>query len=383
MALGTLKTLTQMAKSVANPNGKEVLTVPVGDVVPKDQVRKKFTNIAELAETMKTEGQQTPIIVSPKNSAGKYVIQKGERRWRAISMAELPTIDILINTKEQAPLDEVAGELIENIQRENLTAMEIADALGKFVDAGWQQKDLATRIGKSRAFVSTHLSLRKLPEGVRELFDADIVLDADTLSLLRKVYELDPARCNVVCNMAKKQGITRKHARELLDAVAAKIQAQKEAEKTAKEQAKSVGKGSTKTPTSNVEVEKAEQAERRAQTNQSAGVEEKSESTKASSSKGKPDQANPFLEPDERNPKRTTGSKAVKPATSSDADSFDPVDPSSLVIAVRVLDANPWEGELALNRLAGTAEQAWVRDVGTENLICVDVKNLQIIGVRA
>ena len=69
---------------------------------------------------MKVEGQQSPIIVFPKNDNGKYVIQKGERRWRALRVAGIETIDIIVNEKEQSDLDETAGELIENIQRDDL-----------------------------------------------------------------------------------------------------------------------------------------------------------------------------------------------------------------------------------------------------------------------
>lgn len=81
-------------------------------------------------------------MVYPKNEDGKYVIQKGERRWRACKAKDIPTIDIVVNEKEQTDLDETAGELIENIQRDDLTALEIANALQVFIDKRWQQKTL-------------------------------------------------------------------------------------------------------------------------------------------------------------------------------------------------------------------------------------------------
>lgn len=76
MALGNLKGLSELANVAKGKTGKQVLSVPVEDVVSKAQVRKRFRNIEELAATLVTEGQQSPIIVSPKGEDGKYVIQK-------------------------------------------------------------------------------------------------------------------------------------------------------------------------------------------------------------------------------------------------------------------------------------------------------------------
>src|SRR5699024_994862 len=101
----------------------------------------RFRNIEELAATILTEGQQSPIIVFPKNREGKFVIQKGERRWRACKYAGIETIDLIVNDKIQDNLDETAGELIENIQRDDLTPVEIAEALNLFIEEGWKQKD--------------------------------------------------------------------------------------------------------------------------------------------------------------------------------------------------------------------------------------------------
>lgn len=215
--IGNLQGLSDLAKAATGRKGKEVITVPLDDVESKEQVRKKFKNIEELAETMKVEGQQSPIIVYPKNENGKYVIQKGERRWRALRVAGIETIDIIVNEKEQSDLDETAGELIENIQRDDLAPLEIANALKKFVDEGWKQKDIAKRLGKNAIFVSTHLSLLKLPECVQELYDEEVCSDTETLNNLRLLYDLNDDRCRAVCAVALEEGITRKQSRDLLN----------------------------------------------------------------------------------------------------------------------------------------------------------------------
>lgn len=215
--IGNLQGLSELAKAASGKKGKEVITVKLDDIESKEQVRKKFKNLEELAETMKVEGQQSPIIVFPKNENGKYVIQKGERRWRALRIAGIENIDVIVNDKEQSVLDETAGELIENIQREDLTPLEIANALKKFSDDGWKQKDIAKRLGKSAIFVSTHLSLLKLPDCVQNLYDEDVCSDTETLNNLRLLYDLNDDRCQAVCAMALEEGITRKQSRDVLN----------------------------------------------------------------------------------------------------------------------------------------------------------------------
>ncbi|NVK74612.1 MAG: ParB/RepB/Spo0J family partition protein [Oceanospirillaceae bacterium] len=217
MALNNLKGLSELAKAAKGKKGKEVLTVPVEDVVSKVQVRKRFRNIEELAATLQTEGQQSPIIVFPKNEEGKFVIQKGERRWRACKHAGIETIDLVVNDKVQNNLDETAGELIENIQRDDLTPVEIAEALNLFIEEGLKQKDIADRLGKNITFVSTHLSLLKLPDCVRELYDNEVCSDTETLNNLRLLFDLNEERCRAVCAVAMSDGITRKQSRELLN----------------------------------------------------------------------------------------------------------------------------------------------------------------------
>ncbi|MBR7889843.1 ParB/RepB/Spo0J family partition protein [Marinomonas sp. A79] len=220
---------SMFSAELADQENKRVITVSLDDVESKNQVRKQFSNIEGLADTMKVEGQQSPVIVYPKNDSGKYVIQKGERRWRALRVAGIDQIDIIVNDKEMSSLDEVAGELIENIQREDLAPMEIANALKAFVSEGWKQVDIAKRLGKSAIFVSTHLSLLKLPDCVKDIYEKGICGDTETLNNLRLLFDLNEKKCRAICASATKTGITRKQSRDLLnDAKRVKEEAKKE-----------------------------------------------------------------------------------------------------------------------------------------------------------
>lgn len=220
---------SMFSAELADQESKRVITVSLDDVESKSQVRKQFSNIEGLADTMKVEGQQSPVIVYPKNDSGKYVIQKGERRWRALKVAGIDQIDIIVNDKEMSSLDEVAGELIENIQREDLAPMEIANALKVFVSEGWKQVDIAKRLGKSAIFVSTHLSLLKLPDCVQDIYEKGICGDIETLNNLRLLFDINEKKCKAICASATKDGITRKQSRDLLnDAKHVKEEAKKE-----------------------------------------------------------------------------------------------------------------------------------------------------------
>lgn len=219
MTLKNLKNLASLAAAAKNPvGGRQVLKLSLDVVRPKpSQVRKSFSGIRELADSLIEEGQIQPIIVSPQGDDGLYEIQKGERRWRACQEAGLATVDAIINEEGQTALDATAGELIENIQRDDLTAMEIAEALAVFTGAGWKQKDIAKRIGKTVPFVSTHLSLLKLPEPVLNLYQQEITQDPETLNNLRQLHTLNPERCVQLCNSALMLGISRAHSREALN----------------------------------------------------------------------------------------------------------------------------------------------------------------------
>lgn len=213
MSIGNLENLQTLSRR--SKGAKEVLVLNCEDVVPKaSQVREKFSGIEELAASIKVNGQEQPIIVHPKGNDGKYRIQKGERRWRACKLAGMK-IEVIVNKKELDELDETAGELIENIQRENLTPIEIARGFQKFIDAGWKAVDVSKRLGKSRGYVSQHLALLKLPECVMALYDEDITSDPETLNILRQIYDIAPAQAEILCRKALDEGISRKAARQL------------------------------------------------------------------------------------------------------------------------------------------------------------------------
>ena len=130
------------------------------------QPRKSFDEekLNELAESIKEFGVLEPIII--KKSIRGYEIVAGERRKKASEIAGLETIPAIIKDFSDEEMMQIA--VLENIQREDLTAIEEAQAYDKLVRSlGISQEELARRIGKSRSYVTNMIGLLKLPEDVK------------------------------------------------------------------------------------------------------------------------------------------------------------------------------------------------------------------------
>lgn len=154
--------------SLFNENATDtggVITVNLNDIEPnRKQPRKDFDDQAlqELSESISEHGLIQPIVVKP-TSNGRYSIIAGERRWRACRMAGLYEVPVIIKNADEQELMELA--LIENLQREDLNAVEEALGYRSLIDAfGLTQEQVAKRMGKSRVAVTNALRLLNLTE---------------------------------------------------------------------------------------------------------------------------------------------------------------------------------------------------------------------------
>lgn len=134
-----------------------------------EQARKTFDedSLKEMANSMKLYGVLQPLLVT-KIPNGRYQIVAGERRYRAAMKANLTTVPAII---KDLPVEEIkAISLIENIQREDLNAIEAAEGIKELMtNHGLTQEAVADRIGKSRPYVTNLLRLLTLPEEVLEM----------------------------------------------------------------------------------------------------------------------------------------------------------------------------------------------------------------------
>jgi len=150
--------------AVAGPAPQEV---PVADLVPNpEQPRRHFDAeaLASLAESIRRHGLLQPLVV--RRVAGHYELIAGERRLRAAAAAGLEAVPVVV--RESRPEERLELAIIENVQRENLTALEEAEAYRHLIDAyGLTQEDVATRVGKSRPAITNALRLLGLPDAVK------------------------------------------------------------------------------------------------------------------------------------------------------------------------------------------------------------------------
>ncbi|MEB2314154.1 MAG: ParB/RepB/Spo0J family partition protein [Sorangiineae bacterium] len=120
----------------------------------------------ELAESIRAHGLIEPIVVRRRPGHDDFEIIAGERRWRASQRAGLR--EVLVVVRDVSAKDAFELALIENVQREDLDAIEFAEALDRLTkEYDYTQESLAARIGKDRSTVANALRLLKLPRGVR------------------------------------------------------------------------------------------------------------------------------------------------------------------------------------------------------------------------
>ena len=154
---------------------EEMSEIRIADIVPNPtQPRTDFDEEAleELAESIRQLGLIQPITV--KRSGDKYIIISGERRWRASEKAGLKALPAYIREVDDTTLHAMA--LVENIQREDLNAIEISLGMQRLVEeCGLTQESLAERLGKKRSTVANYLRLLNLPEEIQFAIKGGII----------------------------------------------------------------------------------------------------------------------------------------------------------------------------------------------------------------
>lgn len=169
-----------------------VHTLRISELQPRaGQPRKNFDSeaLSQLADSISTHGLIQPIIVR-KGTADLYEIVAGERRWRASKMAGLTEVPVVVIEADDQKTDELA--LIENIQRENLNAVEECYAYKALLDEyNLTQETVASRVGKSRSTITNSLRLLDLPDSVLKMVSEDTISAGHARALLGLKYRSD------------------------------------------------------------------------------------------------------------------------------------------------------------------------------------------------
>ncbi|MDB5369699.1 MAG: chromosome partitioning protein ParB [Roseomonas sp.] len=151
----------------ATPRALPVEALEPGPFQPRGPIDQ--SGLAELAASIREHGVLQPILVRPKPGApGHYQIIGGERRWRAAQLAQRHEVPVVIHEMDDRAA--MAASLVENLQREDLNALEEAQGYRRLTDEfGLTQEHLGRAVGKSRSHVANTLRLLGLPQKVRDM----------------------------------------------------------------------------------------------------------------------------------------------------------------------------------------------------------------------
>ena len=174
-------------------------TLPLREIEPDPaQPRKQFDDDAlnQLADSITENGLLQPIAVRPKKLGTGYIIIAGERRWRAARLAGLDEVPVII--KDVSDEQAAALALIENLQREDLNPIEVAEGCHQLIEKyGLTQETAAKKLGKSRSSVTNSLRLLAWPqevrhkgsEGILSAGHAKVLLGLPTQELMQQAAE--------------------------------------------------------------------------------------------------------------------------------------------------------------------------------------------------
>ncbi|HEY4124224.1 MAG TPA: ParB/RepB/Spo0J family partition protein, partial [Rhizomicrobium sp.] len=156
----------------ARADTKSTRTMPVAFLKPNpNQPRKNFAEaeLEDLANSIREKGILQPILVRPiKGVSDSFEIVAGERRWRAAQRAKLHDVPVVIREMEDSEAFELA--IVENVQREDLNAIEEASAYHELIDRfHYTQEQIAKEVGKSRSHVANTVRLLRLPDSVKAM----------------------------------------------------------------------------------------------------------------------------------------------------------------------------------------------------------------------
>lgn len=172
---------------VVEEEGKSYFSCPIEQIKPnRSQPRKNFNNakLEELAASIREKGIIQPIVVRKLDDC--YEIVAGERRWRAAQKAGLHDVPVVIQDVSDDTALEMA--LIENIQREDLNAVEEAEAYHSLMEKfSLSQEEMARRVGKDRSTIANSLRLLRLPAEIK----GDIVEERLTMGHARALLALE------------------------------------------------------------------------------------------------------------------------------------------------------------------------------------------------
>ncbi|MDV7248913.1 ParB/RepB/Spo0J family partition protein [Xanthomonas hortorum] len=192
-SIGDLSGLLDAPAANSGPSGPILLDMGLIDEDPnqprtKDNPGFSPESIAEIGATIKERGVKSPISVRVNpSSSGRFIINHGARRFRGSKWAEKKQIPGFIDNDYNE-----ADQVIENLQRNELTPREIADYIGRELAKGKKKGEIAKELGKSPAFITQHVTLLDLPEPIAAAFNTGRVRDVTVVNELVTAFKKRP-----------------------------------------------------------------------------------------------------------------------------------------------------------------------------------------------
>jgi ParB family chromosome partitioning protein len=190
----------------------QMAEIAISEIIPNPtQPRTQFDDEAlqELASSIRQLGIIQPITVK-KSEGGKYIIISGERRWRASQIVGLETLPAYIREADDENLHAMA--LVENIQRQDLNAIEIALSMQRLIDeCGLTQEAMAEKVGKKRSTVSNYMRLLNLPNEVQLALKEGLI----TMGHAKAIAGIDAERQVWALKKCIKKALSVRQAEEL------------------------------------------------------------------------------------------------------------------------------------------------------------------------
>lgn len=187
--------LTALSKKPAAASGGQPLDLPLDDIdADPDQPRKEFDEAAlqELADSIKARASKaadgrgviSPVSVRPHPAKpGHWMLNHGERRWRASKLAGQKTVPAFVDAGHDDD-----DQALENVQRSDLTPMELAHHIRRQTDKGRSQSDVARRLGKDKPTITHYLALIDLPSSLAKLYEGGRCRSPRMLYDLRRLH---------------------------------------------------------------------------------------------------------------------------------------------------------------------------------------------------
>lgn len=209
-----LDQFSNMLDSPADAAGVREIPIELIDPDP-EQPRKTFdqAKLIELAESIKAHGIIQPVVL--RTAGDRFELIAGERRWRAAALAQLATVPAIIRDDLTA-----RAQMVENLQREDLSAFEIYRVIAAELDAGTSQKELAGQYGKSKQWISDYAAVAKMPPALQDALRDGQASDISALVALARLHKQAPAQVEQLAESGAP--ITRHLVNQLADSLARK-----------------------------------------------------------------------------------------------------------------------------------------------------------------